>query len=202
MARQSSRCRDNAHRTVDSDTRVHKKAVPMQFSTGQIVVHPHHGPATVTEIFDRTIKTTRLSYLRLAIHRSDLTIDVPVAKAEELGLREIYDTTELKDLFEVLHAPTPPEDNGWSRRFKDHQDKLRLGDLLVTAGVVRDLTRREHRCGLSLGEKKMLRSARNGVLAELCLALSIPDEQAETLLDSAILAPRPALEQQALAAAG
>lgn len=174
----------------------------MQFSTGQIVVHPHHGPATILEIFDRTIRNTEVSYLRLAVHRSDLTIDVPVGKADELGLREICHTTELKELFDVLHAPTPVEDDGWSRRFKDHQDKLRLGDLLVTAGVVRDLTRREHRCGISLGEKKMLRSARGPVLTELCLALSIPDDQAETLLDSAILEPEPALEQQVLAEAG
>lgn len=171
----------------------------MQFSTGQIVVHPHHGPATIIEITSRMIKQMPVSYLRLTVHRSDLTIEMPAGKAEELGLREVYDTSELSDLFDVLHAPTDCEENVWSRRFKNHQERLRVGDLLVTAGVVRDLTRREHRSGLSLGEKKMLRSARGPVLAEVCLSMSIPDDQADTLLDTAILASMPASELAATA---
>lgn len=161
----------------------------MQFTTGRVIVHPHHGPATVSAISDRVVAKKSVSYLELKIHSSDLTISIPASKAEELGLRDVYTTSELSELFDVLHAPTEHEEETWSRRFKDNQEKLRQGELLVAAAVVRDLTRRDRDRGLSSGEKQMLRAARQPILAELGLGLSISDEQAETMLDEAILSP-------------
>ncbi len=174
----------------------------MQFSTGQIVVHPHHGPATVSAIITRTIKQAPVPYLQLKIHRSDLMVAVPVGKAEEIGLRNVYDPSELAELFAILHAPTEHEEQTWSRRFKNNREKLNVGDLHVTAAVVRDLTRRQQRKGLSAGEKGMLKTAHSSVLAELSLGMSLSDEQAEKLLESAILSSEPTPEESRLVAAG
>ncbi|MEE2030981.1 CarD family transcriptional regulator [Rhodococcus chondri] len=161
----------------------------MQFSAGQIIVHPHHGPTTVTDVTSRIIKGASVTYLGLRVHKTDMTVHVPFDRAEELGLRKVYDTDELAELFDVLRAPTGHEEEAWSRRFKDNQEKIKLGDLLVTAGVVRDLTRRERDRGLSTGEKNMLRTARLPVATELALALEVSDEKAEGLIDAAILDP-------------
>ncbi|UYP19990.1 CarD family transcriptional regulator [Rhodococcus sp. Z13] len=174
----------------------------MQFSTGQIVVHPHHGPATVAAITTRTIKQQPVSYLQLKVHSSDLTVALPLDKAEEIGLRDVYSSDELKKLFEILHTPTDHEEETWSRRFKENQDRLRSGDLHVTAAVVRDLTRREHRKGLSMGERTMLKAARTTVLTELCLGLSLPEEQAEQMLDSAIMSSEPTASEREVVALG
>jgi CarD family transcriptional regulator len=161
----------------------------MQFSAGQIIVHPHHGPTTIIDVTSRTIKGESVAYLGLRVHRSELTVQVPLDRAEELGLRKVYDTEELAELFDVLRAPTGHEEDAWSRRFKDNQEKLKHGDLLVTAGVIRDLTRRDRERGLSMGEKNMLRAARLPVCTELALALAITDEEAESLVEATILDP-------------
>jgi RNA polymerase-interacting CarD/CdnL/TRCF family regulator len=93
---------------------------------------------------------------------------------------------QVEELLAVLRAPTGEQEETWSRSLKANQEKLRIGDLFVTAGVVRDLTRRQEVRGLSLGEKDQLEHARVPILAELTLALSLADEEAEGLLAPAI----------------
>jgi CarD family transcriptional regulator len=166
----------------------------MQFEAGQTVIHPHHGPATFVEVFERSMKGRTRQYLGLQVHRTDLRVAVPVEKADEVGLRAVYAESQAEALLGVLRAPTGEEEELWSRRFKANQEKLRLGDLLVTAGVVRDLLRRQGERGLSLGEKDMLKHARRPVLAELALSLSLTDEEVEGLLDSTVLGGQPTAE--------
>ncbi len=174
----------------------------MKFSEGQIVVHPHHGPATVTAILTRYIKEVPARYLQLEVHHTSLVVGVPLAKAEEIGVRALVDAARLAELFDTLCAPTRHEEQGWSRRFKDNHEKLRAGDLLTTAGVVRDLTRRLSAKGLSTGEKDLLKDAKRPVVAEVALALSVSDDEAEHLLAAAILDGRRPSFDHDLAAAG
>ncbi|MFF0114427.1 CarD family transcriptional regulator [Streptomyces prasinus] len=164
----------------------------MQFSEGQTLIHPHHGPATVTEVLDRSVNGKRRRYVQFQIHRTDLHIAVPLEKADEVGLRPVYAATQVQELLDVLRAPSDEQEEIWSRRFKANAEKLRAGDPLLSAGVVRDLVRRQAEHGLSAGERDMLKHARQPIVAELALALSLPDVEAEELLDSATLG-----EQQA-----
>ena len=48
----------------------------------------------------------------------------------------------------------------WSRRYKNHSEKLRSGDIYQVAEVVRNLSIRDKDKGLSAGEKRMLQRAR------------------------------------------
>ena len=165
----------------------------MQFEVGKTVVHPQHGPATIVQVFQRSIRDEQHDYIELEVQRSDLKISVPVKIAEEIGIRDPRTTEELGELWEVLAAPTEHEEEQWSRRMKDNQERLRLGDLLSTAGVVRDLTRRSEAKGLSAGEKDMLRSAMQPIIVEVGLTLGISDEEAEQVLENAIRGEVPAL---------
>ena len=44
----------------------------------------------------------------------------------------------------------------WSRRYKNHVEKLKSGDIYQVAEVVRNLSTRDKDKGLSAGEKRML----------------------------------------------
>jgi CarD family transcriptional regulator len=159
----------------------------MQFSEGQIIVHPHHGPAIVTGVTTRVIRGVPTDYLDLAIHHTNLTVAVPVASADEVGLRRVLDATGRQRLLDVLRAPTEHEEQGWSRRFKENQERLRTGDLQQIAVVVRDLTRRQSTKGVSAGEKDLLKHARQPLVTEFALSLSLTDEEAEEAVEAAIL---------------
>jgi CarD family transcriptional regulator len=164
----------------------------MQFSEGQVVVYPHHGPATIQSIFSRTVKGDEISYLKLEVHDSKLSVSVPVAKADQVGIRAVLDATSMDALFDVLRAPTVEEETKWSRRMKDNQEKIKVGDIFTIAGVVRDLTRRHDDKGLSLAERDLLRHAQGPLITEIALSLGIETEAAEAALHDALASGVPA----------
>lgn len=156
-------------------------------SPGQTVVHPHHGPASVRGITERKMRGERREYVELRVLRTDMEVMVPMDQVGELGLRPVSTHAEIDEVLAVLQAPTSDMPDQWSRRMKANTDKVRLGDLRVTAEVVRDLTRRQADKGISTGERDLLRDASEPILAEIGLALSLTDEQAEAALEKAIL---------------
>lgn len=164
----------------------------VQFAEGQTLVHPHRGPATVTEILDRSVNGRSRRYVRFQIHRTDPHTAVPVEKADEVAPRSVHAATRVQEPFDVLRAPPGELEEIRSRRFKANGEKLRGGDPLLTAGVVRDLTRRQEERGPSSAEKSMLKHARRPVLAELALSLSLSAGEAEELLDPAVPGERQA----------
>jgi CarD family transcriptional regulator len=74
----------------------------------------------------------------------------------------------------------------WSRRFKNHVEKLKSGDIYQVAEVVRNLSIREADKGLSAGEKRMLARARQILVSELTFALNVDEEAAEARLDEVL----------------
>jgi CarD family transcriptional regulator len=81
----------------------------------------------------------------------------------------------------------------WSRRFKNHVEKLKSGDIYQVAEVVRNLTIREKDKGLSAGEKRMLGKARQILVSELTFALKLDEETAEAKLDEVLGKGEPAV---------
>src|SRR5690625_3796472 len=61
-----------------------RKGHALNFSPGQVVVHPHHGPATIKKVASRTIRGNRVKYLKLEV-TEELLVSIPVEKAEEIG---------------------------------------------------------------------------------------------------------------------
>ena len=64
------------------------------------------------------------------------------------------------------------------RRFKNHQEKLKSGDVYQVAEVVRNLALRDAEKGLSAGEKSLFTKARSVLVSELSFALDVPEEDA------------------------
>ncbi|MCL4146726.1 UNVERIFIED_CONTAM: hypothetical protein GTU68_046407 [Idotea baltica] len=85
---------------------------------------------------------------------------------------------EVEDLFELLGKKDVREPANWSRRFKNHQEKLKSGDVYQVAEVVRNLALRDQAKGLSAGEKSMFTKARGVLVSELSFALEVSEEDA------------------------
>jgi CarD family transcriptional regulator len=63
---------------------------------------------------------------------------------------------------------------------------MKSGDLLEVARVIKGLTIRDQKRGLSTGERKMLHSARQILISEIVLAKSSSYESVEKELDTAL----------------
>ena len=160
----------------------------MVFKVGETVVYPHHGAALIEAIETRMIKGEEKKYLVLKVAQGDLTVRVPAANAEVVGVRDVVGQEGLDRVFEVLRAPHTEEPTNWSRRYKANLEKLASGDVNKVAEVVRDLWRRERDRGLSAGEKRMLAKARQILVSELALAEGTHEAKAEVLLDKVLAA--------------
>ena len=158
----------------------------MVFKVGETVVYPHHGAAVIEAIKTRVIKGEEKIYLVLKVAQGDLTIEVPSANAEIVGVRDVVGQEGLDRVFEVLRAPHTEEPTNWSRRYKANLEKLASGDVNKVAEVVRDLWRRDRERGLSAGEKRMLSKARQILVSELALAEKTDEEKASTVLDEVL----------------
>ena len=158
----------------------------MKFKKGETVIYPQHGACTVVsqkkiEAFGETQE-----YLILKTVINEMTLSVPVLKAEEVGVRPPVSADELEDLVAVLSKPDPRVPSNWSRRFKNHQEKLKSGDVYQVAEVVRNLAARNRDASLSAAERTMYDRARINLISEIAPALRVSAEDAEKYLDEAL----------------
>ena len=148
----------------------------MSFKVGDRVVYPHHGAAIIE----------KKEYLVLKVAHGDLTLAVPSDKAEDVGMRPPISVEDIDDLFQLLSKKDVREPTNWSRRFKNHQEKLKSGDVYQVAEVVRNLALRDVSKGLSAGEKSMLNKARSVLVSELSFALDVSEDEALSRLEVAL----------------
>jgi CarD family transcriptional regulator len=158
----------------------------MSFDVGDKVVYPHHGAAVIERRETRTAFGEEKEYFFLRLSYGDMTAMVPVDNTEEVGLREVIDADEVTEVFDLLAKKDARMPTNWSRRFKNHAEKLKSGDVYEVAEVVRNLSQRDAEKGLSAGEKRMLAKAREILISELIFALDVPAEEAEAKLDEAL----------------
>ena len=156
------------------------------FDIGDKVVYPHHGAAIVERREEKEAFGEKREYLVLRLAYGDLTLMVPADNTEGVGLREVINDEEVEEVFAVLRKKEARMPTNWSRRYKNHSEKLRSGDIYQVAEVVRNLSIRDKDKGLSAGEKRMLGRARQILVSELTFALDVNEEEAEKRLDEAL----------------
>ena len=153
----------------------------MSFKVGDRVVYPHHGAAVIEKKEKRKtpgVEGEEKEYLVLRMAHGELTLSVPSDNAETVGMRRPIAREDVADLYQVLAKRDVREPSNWSRRFKNHQEKLKSGDVYQVAEVVRNLALREADRGLSAGEKSMLAKARSVLVSELSFALDVSEDDA------------------------
>ncbi|HEY3832666.1 MAG TPA: CarD family transcriptional regulator [Acidimicrobiia bacterium] len=158
----------------------------MGFKVGDRVVYPHHGAAVIEKKEKIEINGAQTDVFVLRVASSDLVIKVPVNKVDDVGMRRPISAEDVDDLFHLLAKKDVREPTNWSRRFKNHQEKLKSGDVYQVAEVVRNLALRDVSKGLSAGEKSMLMKARQVLVSELSFALNVSEDDALEKLSAAL----------------
>ena len=157
------------------------------FKPGDRVVYPHHGAAVIEKREKRTAFGEEREYLVLRMAHGDLVLSVPVDQVDQVGMRWPISNEDVADLIDVLAKRDVREPANWSRRFKNHQEKLKSGDVYQVAEVVRNLALRNYTKGLSAGEKSLYTKARTVLISELAFALDVDEEVATNRVDDALV---------------
>ena len=159
------------------------------FDVGDNVVYPHHGAGTVVNKETRVILGQEREYLTIKILHNDMTVNVPTENAEKVGLRWVIDLETVEVVVKALSGESTEMPKNWNRRFKHNRDKMKTGDILELAEVVRNLALRDHEKGLSTGEKQMYVKAKKILASELMYAKNMSEEEAAAWLDEVLANP-------------
>jgi CarD family transcriptional regulator len=150
------------------------------------VVYPHHGAGKVLKKEQKEVLGETREYLTIKILHNDMTVMVPCENAGRAGLRRVIGEEDVNRVLAVLRDEVSEMPKNWNRRFKHNREKIKTGDVMELAEVVRNLAIRENEKGLSTGEKQMYTRAKKILASELMYALEMEEEDAEAHLDSII----------------
>lgn len=156
------------------------------FSVGAKIVHPMHGAGTIQKIEEKKILGVVKQYYILKLPCNDMSVMIPVDAEASVGIRKIVDEETIKDAIRVLGQDSTKMDKNWNRRYRENMEKLKTGNILAVAEVVRNLLRVSREKNLSSGEAKMLANARQILISEIILSCRISQKEAEKLVEDAV----------------
>ena len=155
------------------------------FNVGDKIVYPMHGAGTIDAIEEKNILGEKQNYYVIKMPR-EVKVMVPTDKAEEVGVRNIIGKEEAAKVMSVLGENETEMSQNWNKRYRDNMDKMKSGDIYEVADVVRNLSFKKKKKGLSTGEKKMLNNAKQILVSELVLAEHASQEEVEKLVENKI----------------
>ena len=156
----------------------------LEFEIGDKAVYPAQGVAEVVGIDQKEISGKIQKFYVLRVLDSDMRILVPIEKAEQVGLREVVQEEQIKEVYDILKEKELHIDKQtWNRRYRGFMEKIKTGSLFEVAEVFRDLYRLKNTKTLSFGERRMLDTAKNLIVKELSVAKNMTEVKVEKELE-------------------
>jgi len=149
------------------------------YQIGDRIVYPMHGAGIVEDIEERQFLGESQRYLVVSLPLKHMKVMLPEKNVDTLGVRDVIRSDEVSGVIQVLSDVSGEMPGNWNRRYRDNMEKIKSGDILEVARVVRNLTHMDQLKGLSTGERKMLSDSRQILVSELLLA----DESNEKVID-------------------
>jgi CarD family transcriptional regulator len=153
------------------------------FGVGDTVVYPQHGAGRILDVVQKDFMGKLRDYLLIEILHNRMTVMVPADGIDKAGIRPVMSKEVAEQVLRVLREKPTKMPLVWSRRVRQNAEKIRGGDILDIADVLRNLACRERERGLSAGEKQMYIQVRHIVTSELMCAKRLTEAQAIKLID-------------------
>lgn len=166
------------------------------FTTGEKVVYPAHGVGEIEGIETHTIGGAQISLYAISFEKDRMRLKIPVARAEDSGLRRLSSGKGLDDALETLKGRARIRRTMWSRRAQEYELKINSGNPVAIAEVLRDLKRNNDDAEQSYSERQIYESALERLAREVAAIESISEDKATEKLEE-ILGKEKDVEQQA-----
>jgi CarD family transcriptional regulator len=153
-----------------------------QYVVGEKVVYPSQGVGIIKDIVEREFKGSRVRYYTVYLAVTDMTVMVPVAKAQELGIRPIVPPEDAQKALDLMGEAGSPNPSDWKMRYQMNLDLLRKGTIFDIAAIVRSLYNRSKVKELPIMERKLYDSALKLFQDELAFSMGRSKEEVEGLI--------------------
>lgn len=159
-----------------------KKVPSLVFNSGDYVVYPTHGVGKVSDVSKQTIAGSELELLVVNFDKDKMTLRIPVAKVEQVGLRKISEATTIDNALATLKGKAKVKKIMWSRRAQEYENKINSGNPIAIAEVVRDLYRNENLAEQSYSERQIYEQALDRLASEVAVFYNTSIEAANKKL--------------------
>ncbi len=155
------------------------------FAEGDMAVYPAHGVGVIKAIETQSIAGIDQTFYVLEILENGMTIMIPTASSDNVGLRAIVSKRQVDEVIDILEdRSTEIGTQTWNRRYRDYMEKIKTGSVYEVAEVLRDLFLLSVDKDLSYGEKKMLDTAKSLLVKELSLAQDVDEAMVLERIDT------------------
>jgi len=153
-----------------------------RYSVGQEIVYPIQGVGHIESIEERPFKDEVLLYYIIYLEVTDMTIMVPVDRADELGIRPIVSKREAQKALRLISEDYEPIPADWKMRYQMNLDLLKKGSVIDIATVVRALYHRSQIKELPILERKLYDNALKLLVDEISFSLNKNKEEVEKII--------------------
>ncbi len=159
-----------------------------RFSINDYVVYPTHGVGRINGIEVQEFAGARMEFFVIFFNKEKMTVRVPLTKAKSTGMRRLSSPAKMNTAMTTLKGRARVKRTMWSRRAQEYEAKIKSGDPVSIAEVVRDLHRGEGQPDQSYSERQIYESALDRLARELAAIEGLDAEQAAERLEKVLTA--------------
>lgn len=157
------------------------------YQVGDRVVHPMHGAGIIESIVQERLGGQLGSYYVFRMSSGGLTLKIPTGSCGAIGVRALSTSGRIREVLSAIPGLEIDRTTNWNRRYRENLNRLKSGDLLEVARVIKGLMWRDREKGLSNGERKMLHSAKQILVSEVVLVEGHTYPDAEQRIEQAMM---------------
>jgi CarD family transcriptional regulator len=162
------------------------KKSSISFTVGESVVYPAHGVGRITALEEQEVAGFALQVFVVYFEHNKMTLRIPVKKAADGALRKIAGSALVEKALEVLSSRAQPKRGMWSRRAQELEVKIKSGELLAVAEVVRDLYRAPEQAEPSYSERTLYEAAVEILGREIAAVHGSTSTEAQRLIEQSL----------------
>ena len=156
------------------------------FCVGDMIAHPMHGAGVIDSIEEKKMNGCTRQYYILKMPSGGMVVMIPTESTEQIGVRPIVNSLQADELMASIPQIDAEMTSNWNRRYRENMQRIKSGNLLEVARVVKGLMTRDVEKGLSTGERKMLHSAKQILISEIVLSKELTYEEVESRINASL----------------
>ena len=130
------------------------------YLVGDKVVHPMHGAGIIEGIAEERVSGRKANYYVFRMPVGGLVLKIPTENCGSIGVRALSSAEEIGEVLRRIPEMDVDMTANWNHRYRENMQRIKSGDLLEVARVIKGLMWRDAQRGLSNGERKMLHTAK------------------------------------------
>ena len=109
------------------------------YQIGDKVVHPMHGAGVIDSIVRKKVAGKVQDYYLLKLSTGSMMVMIPTEHSDEIGVRPVVSGQEATHILSEMEDIQVDMTSNWNQRYRENMLRIKSGNLLEVAKVVKGL---------------------------------------------------------------